>query len=216
MVRSQNIWTFLVPIQSVNIMERRVWAAWFPMEPTVPEVPAKHDSLSAELVATPFPAVAGPHSSTYEVPKRKFSWGLGCWPRAWVFVALPESWRSSLIWSGGDWPRPPCIVSRSTICSFGISRSPRSKWMNFGPSLKKTAKSLWSDNPKKPILLQKGRVRSLGTTWFWRAFAPEFRLRLASLVGNRNLYSAHRLLRNIQRCLGGSLPLITSDTPKRA
>ena len=84
--------------------------------------------------------------------------------------------------------------------------------MNFGPSLKKTPKSLWSDNPKKPFLLQKGRGRSLGTTWIWRAFAPEVRLRLASLVGNRNLYSARRLLRKIQRCLDGSLPLFTSDS----
>ena len=193
-------------------MERRVWAMWSPMEPTVPEAPARHASFCAEPVARPFPAVAGPHSSTYEVPKRKFSWGLGCWPRAWVFVAPPESWRSSLIRSGGGWPRPPCIVSRSTICSFGISSSPRSKWMSFGPLLKKTPKSLWSDNPKKPFLLQKGRGRSLGTTWIWRAFAPEFRLRLASLVGNRNLYSARRLLRKIQRCLDGSLPLFTSDS----
>jgi len=84
--------------------------------------------------------------------------------------------------------------------------------MNFGPSLKKTPKSLWSDNPKNPFLLQKGRGRSLGTTWIWRAFAPEFRLRLASLVGNRNLYNARRLLRKIQRCLDGSLPLFTSDS----
>ena len=84
--------------------------------------------------------------------------------------------------------------------------------MNFGPSLKKTPKSLWSDNPKKPFLLQKGRGRSLGTTWIWRAFAPEFRLRLASLVGNRNLYSARRLLRKTQTCLDGSLPLFTSDS----
>ena len=84
--------------------------------------------------------------------------------------------------------------------------------MNFGPSLKKTPKSLWSDNPKKPFSGQKGRGRSLGTTWIWRAFAPEFRLRLASLVGNRNLYSARRLLRKIQGCLEGSLPLFTSDS----
>ena len=84
--------------------------------------------------------------------------------------------------------------------------------MSFGPSLKKTPKSPWADNPKNPFLPQKGRGRSLGTTWIWRAFAPEFRLRLASLVGNRNLYSARRLLRKIQRCLDGSLPLFTSDS----
>lgn len=84
--------------------------------------------------------------------------------------------------------------------------------MNFGPLLKKTPKSLWSDNPKNPLAHQKGRGRSLGTTWIWRAFAPEFRLRLASLVGNRNLYSARRLLRKIQGCLDGSLPLFTSDS----
>jgi len=35
---------------------------------------------------------------------------------------------------------------------------------------------------------------------------------LASLVGNCNLYSARRLLRKIQRCLDGSLPLFTSDS----
>jgi IS1 family transposase len=86
--------------------------------------------------------------------------------------------------------------------------------MNFGPLLKKTPKSPWTDDPKKPFLPQNGRGRSLGTTWIWRAFAPEFRLRLASLVGNRNLYGARRLLRKIQRCLDGSLPLFTSDSLK--
>jgi len=84
--------------------------------------------------------------------------------------------------------------------------------MSFGPSLKKTPRSPWTDNPRAPFLPQKGRGRSLGTTWVWRAFAPEFRLRLASLVGNRNLYSARRLLRKIQRRLDGSLPLFTSDS----
>jgi len=86
--------------------------------------------------------------------------------------------------------------------------------MNFGLSLKKTPKSPWTDNPQKPFLLQKGRGRSLGTTWIWRAFAPEFRLRLASLVGNRNLYNARRLLRKIQGRLEGLLPLFTSDSLK--
>ncbi len=57
-----------------------------------------------------------------------------------------------------------------------------------------------------------GRGRRLGTTWIWRAFAPEFRLRLASLVGKRNLPSARRLFRKIQRCLDGSLPLFISDS----
>lgn len=84
--------------------------------------------------------------------------------------------------------------------------------MSFGPSLKKTPKSPWTDNPKAPLLSKKGRGRSLGTTWIWRAFAPEFRLRLASLVGNRNLYSARRLLCKIRRRLDGSLPLFTSDS----
>ena len=86
--------------------------------------------------------------------------------------------------------------------------------MNFGPLLKKTPKSPWIDNPKRPFLLQMGRGRSLGTTWIWRAFAPEFRLRLASLVGNRNLYNARRLLRKIQGRLEGLLPLFTSDSLK--
>lgn len=86
--------------------------------------------------------------------------------------------------------------------------------MNFGPSLKKTPKSPWIDNPQKSLIPQKGRGRSLGTTWIWRAFAPEFRLRLASLVGNRNLYNARRLLRKIQGRLKGSLPLFTSDSLK--
>ncbi len=35
---------------------------------------------------------------------------------------------------------------------------------------------------------------------------------MVSLVGNRNLYSGRRLLRKIQRCLDGSLPLFTSDS----
>ena len=86
--------------------------------------------------------------------------------------------------------------------------------MNFGPLLKKTPKSHWIDNPKKPFLPQIGRGRSLGTTWIWRALAPEFRLRLASLVGNRNLYNARRLFRKIQGRLQGSLPLFTSDSLK--
>ena len=84
--------------------------------------------------------------------------------------------------------------------------------MSFGPSLKKTPKSQWTNNPRAPFLPKKGRGRSLGTTWIWRALAPEFRLRLASLVGNRNLYSARRLLRKIQKRLDGSLPLFTSDS----
>ncbi len=84
--------------------------------------------------------------------------------------------------------------------------------MSFGPSLKKTPKSPWTDNPRAPLLSKEGRGRSLGTTWIWRALAPEFRLRLASLVGNRNLYSARRLLRKIQRRLDSSLPLFTSDS----
>jgi IS1 family transposase len=86
--------------------------------------------------------------------------------------------------------------------------------MNFGPLLKKTPKSHWIDNPKRPFLPLMGRGRSLGTTWIWRAFAPECRLRLASLVGNRNLYNARRLLRKIQSRLNGSLPLFTSDSLK--
>jgi len=84
--------------------------------------------------------------------------------------------------------------------------------MSFGPLLKKTPKSQWTDNPKSPLVSRKGRGRSLGTTWIWRALAPEFRLRLASLVGNRNLYSARRLLRKIEKRLDGSLPLFTSDS----
>ncbi len=84
--------------------------------------------------------------------------------------------------------------------------------MSFGPSLKKTPRSLWTDNPRAPFPPQKGRGRSLGTTWIWRAFAPEFRLRLVSLVGNRNLYSARQLLRKIRSRLDDSLPLFTSDS----
>ena len=41
--------------------------------------------------------------------------------------------------------------------------------------------------------------------------APAYRLRLASLVGNRTLFSARRLIRRVRRCLDGSLPLFTSD-----
>ena len=86
--------------------------------------------------------------------------------------------------------------------------------MSCGPLLKKTPKSHWIGNLKNPSLPQIGRGRSLGTTWIWRAFAPEFRLRLASLAGNRNLYNARRLLRKIQGRLEGSLPLFTSDSLK--
>ncbi|HMK74820.1 MAG TPA: IS1 family transposase [Thermodesulfobacteriota bacterium] len=35
---------------------------------------------------------------------------------------------------------------------------------------------------------------------------------MVSLVGNRTLYSARRLLRKIQGCLNGTLPLFTSDS----
>ena len=84
--------------------------------------------------------------------------------------------------------------------------------MSFGPSLKKTPKSQWTDNPRATLLSKKGRGRSLGTTWIWWALAPEFSLRLASLVGNRNFYNARRLLRKIQKRLDGSLPLFTSDS----
>ncbi len=83
--------------------------------------------------------------------------------------------------------------------------------MSSGPSLKKTPRSPWDDNPTAPLLRPRGRGRSLGSTWIWRAVAPEYRLRLASIVGNRTLYSARRLLRRVRRCLDGSLPLFTSD-----
>lgn len=83
--------------------------------------------------------------------------------------------------------------------------------MNCGPSLKKTPRSLGKDNPTTPLLRTRGRGRSLGTAWIWRAVAPEYRLRLASIVGNRTLYSARRLLRRVRQCLDGSLPLFTSD-----
>ena len=83
--------------------------------------------------------------------------------------------------------------------------------MSSGPSLKKTPRSPWDDNPQAPLLRKRGRGRSLGTTWIWRAVAPEYRLRLASLVGNRTLFSARRLIRRVRRCLDGSLPLFTSD-----
>ena len=86
--------------------------------------------------------------------------------------------------------------------------------MSFGPSLKKTPRSRWTDDLRGRPLRKGGRGRSFGSTWIWRAFAPEFRLRLASLVGNRNLYSARRLLRKVQERLDGSLPLFTSDSLK--
>lgn len=83
--------------------------------------------------------------------------------------------------------------------------------MSSGPSLKKTPRSPWDDNPQAPFLRKRGRGRSLGTTWIWRAVAPEYRLRLASLVGNRTLFSARRLIRRVWRSLDGSRPLFTSD-----
>lgn len=46
----------------------------------------------------------------------------------------------------------------------------------------------------------------------WTAFAPESRLTLAALVGNRHLFAARRLLRAIRRGLAqGTWPLFTSD-----
>ncbi len=185
-----------------------------PMAPTEREVPVKHDSFCAEPVARPSLAAQGLPSSDFEVPRRKCSWVSSSWPRAWDFAVPPESWRSSSIPFGGGFPPQLCTVSRSATSSFGIFGFLRSKWMNFGPLLKKTPKSAWNDNPKRSFPLQKGRGRTLGTTWIWRAFAPEFRLRLASLVGNRNLYNARRLLRKILRRLDGSLPLFTSDSLK--
>lgn len=83
--------------------------------------------------------------------------------------------------------------------------------MNSGPSLKKTPRFPGRDNPASPWRRSQGRGRSLGSTWIWRAVAPEYRLRLASIVGNRTLYSARRLLCRVRRCLDGSLPLFTSD-----
>jgi len=59
-----------------------------------------------------------------------------------------------------------------------------------------------------------GRGRSLGITWIWRAFAPEFCFRLASLVANHNSYNARPLLRKIQGRLKGALRLFVSDSLK--
>ena len=61
-------------------------------------------------------------------------------------------------------------------------------------------------------LTTKDRGRSQGSTWIWQAFAPGFRLPLASLVGNRNLYSTRRLFRKIRKSLDESLPLFTFDS----
>jgi hypothetical protein len=211
-VPNRNIWISPVPIQKANSMTRKVSAMWSPTGRIEPEVPARRDSFCAGPAAKPFRAAAGRPSSIFEVPRRKSSWASGYWPRGWGFEAPPESWRSNSIPSGGGWPQPLCIVNRSVTCWFEISTFPRFKWMNFGPSLKKTPKSHWADHPKNPLLAKKGRGRSLGSTWIWRAFAPEFRLRLASLVGNRTLYSTRRLLRKIHGCLNGTLPLFTSDS----
>jgi IS1 family transposase len=185
---------------------------WSPMGRIEHEAPAKHDSFCAEPVAKLSPVVQAQPSSTFELPGRKCLWASDCWPRDWDFEAPPECWRSNSIPSGGGWPRQRCIVNRSATCWFEISTFPRFKWMSFGPSLKKTPKSHWTDHPQRPLIAKKGRGRSQGSTWIWRAFAPEFRLRLASLVGNRTLYSARRLLRKIQGCLNGTLPLFTSDS----
>jgi len=118
-----------------------------------------------------FPVVPGRPSSTFEARGRKYLWARGYWPRAWDFEAPPKCWRSNSIPSGGGWPRQRCIVSRSATCWFGISNFLRFKWMSFGPSLKKTPKSHWTDHPKSPLLAKKGQGRSLGSTWIWRAFA---------------------------------------------
>ncbi len=170
--------------------------------------------LSAELVTKLFPAVPGLPSSTFEAPRRKCLWDSSCWPRVWGFAVPPESWRSNSIPPEDGWPLPLCIVSKSAICSFGISSFPRSKWMNFGRSLKKTPKSHCTDHPRRPLSCKEGRGRSLGTTWIWRAFASKFRLRLASLVGNRNLYGARRLLRKIQGCFGWVASVIYFRLPQ--
>ena len=185
---------------------------WSPMERTEPAALAERGSSCVEPAAKRFRAVAGRLSSTFEVLGRKCSWASDCWRRGWGFEAPPECWRSNSIPFGGGWPRQRCIVNRSATCWFGISIFPRFKWTSFGPLLKKTPKSHWTDHPKNPLLVNKGRGRSLGSTWIWRAFAPEFRLRLASLVGNRTLYSTRRLFRKIHGCLNGTLPLFTSDS----
>jgi len=192
-------------------MARRVLAMWSPMGHIEPKVPGRRDSFCAEPVAKPFPVVAGRLSSTFEARGKKCLWASDYWPKSWDSEAPPEYWRSNSIPSGGGWPRQRYIVNRSATCWFAISTFPRFKWMSYGPSLKKTPKSHWTDHLKNPVLPKKDRGRSLGSAWIWRAFAPEFRLRLASLVGNRTLYSARRLLRKIQGCLKGTLPLFTSD-----
>ena len=128
---------------------------WSPTVPIAPEAQAKHDSFYAKPVAKPFPAVVGLPSSTFEVPKRKFSWALGCWPKAWGFAVPPESWRSSLIPSGGGWPRPLCIASRSAKYSFGILSFPRSNFVKPHGALRLRVPSsdenrVWA--PKSPAM----------------------------------------------------------------
>lgn len=60
--------------------------------------------------------------------------------------------------------------------------------------------------------MKRGRGKSVGTAWIWTAFAPEYRLTLAAVVGNRNLFAARRLLRAVRRCLAKETwPLVTSD-----
>lgn len=60
--------------------------------------------------------------------------------------------------------------------------------------------------------MKHGRGKSVGTAWIWTACAPAYRLTLAAVVGNRNLFAARRLLRAIRRGFArGTWPLFPSD-----
>ena len=53
--------------------------------------------------------------------------------------------------------------------------------------------------------------RDEGKTWVWIAFAPEYRLVLALVVGPRTQEQADQLIQRTAHVLGGPLPLFCSD-----
>ena len=64
---------------------------------------------------------------------------------------------------------------------------------------------------KKLPRLAEGQEEENGTCWIWIAFASEYRLILAVVVGPRTQDSAHQLVDRTVHVLCGQLPLFVSD-----
>ena len=71
----------------------------------------------------------------------------------------------------------------------------------------------WSFGRKKEAHLSVAeKVLALsGAAWVWIAFAPEWRLGAALVVGKRDPEHANVLLERMQAVSGGSIPFFTSD-----